>query len=953
MGRESELRTVIDALLEAESGRGAAVFVVGEAGIGKSRLAAAAIESAYTAGMALMRGRASAIGPMAPFRPLTEAIFSLLRAETVDPAELGPYGPVLGRLVPGWGEAAAARDGESLVVLAEALLRLTGVAGRGRGTLLALDDLHEADPETLAVLEYLTDNLDLQPTVLLGAIRDTDCAALRMARAAAQRGRCVLIELAPLTGTGLRELAAGCLEIDPADVPESAVDLLWAGSAGIPFIAEELVTTMVDEGVLTRDATGWCVTESGAAVTAGLALPLSRRVAQLGPRTRELLSVAATFGLRFPVTVVQRVIGLGDRDLFSLLQDDVAGQLVAPDEQAPDWYAFHHQLGRDAVLAHLDQATHVRLACSVADAIEAIHPDLPGEWCEVAAALRLEAGDHLAAGTLFAEVGRRALELGAATSAVALLDRAWELLARADAATRAATLEQLLLALAEAGMMERALASVGVLDQVGGLAPRRRADLHTKLAWAATVAGRTADALEQVEAARALLGPDAEPDAVASIDVIAAHLALDLPGPDQLATAENLARKAATVAEGIPLPAVACQAWQLLGAVTRHRDPEEATRCLERARSLAVQHNLPIWEIHALIRLGNDDALRHAGLHRLERARDQATKAGAVTARYQAEASIALHSILRGEFDTARALVDRVLEATTRLKLLETTQYVLLLSAVLAGHRGDRADMETALGEFQRWNGDLTLHAPRVYGLASTFCALLEEDRPRALRDLAKAMDSADTGASVFALSGRDGLRVLLRAMSGEAQLPNGNSANALRWDRQFTLFAQAVLLGRAGKHTQATTAMEGALLTGEPYAMSRHLGLRLVGEAALDDGWGDPVCWLRTAEDYFHRGDIPAVAGACRALLRRAGAKVPQRRTGTEEIPTELRQAGITVREYEVLALLVRRLGNREIADLLHLSPRTVERHVSSLITKTGLPNRLALGDHAATLLR
>ncbi|MCT2585456.1 LuxR family transcriptional regulator [Actinophytocola gossypii] len=955
VGRDSELRTLERALAAARAGRGGAVFLVGESGIGKSRLAAAATELAYTAGMGLMRGRASSIGPSAPFRPLTEAILSLLRAEPVEPADLGPYGPILGRLVPDWGTPGQDRDGESLVVLAEAVLRLTGRVGRDRGCLVNLDDLNEADPETLAVVEYLVDNVELQPTLLVGAIRDEDCAARALADAAARRGCCELIHLDRLPRADLRRMAGACLDADPAGIPDAAVDLLWAGSSGNPFLAEELVTAMVDDGVLVADGTSWRLTgDAGAVLTTGLARPLARRVAQLGPRSRELLSVAAAFGPRFPLAVVQRVTGLSDRDLLSLLQDDLAGQLVAPDEQTADWYAFHHRLSREAVLAQLDRHEHERLAGALADAVEVVHPGLPGEWCEVVAALRVDAGDRGAAGLRYTEVGRRALALGAATSAVALLDRALEYLPPDDVAARAEALELLLHALAEAGLVERALASVGELARVGGVTARRRATLHTRLAWAATVAGRSDDGHEQVRLARALLGPDASAEDLAPVDVVAAHLALDVAGQDQLAAAERMARQAAEVAERVPLPVVACQALQLLGGLTRHRDPDEATAFLERARALAVQHELPIWEIHALIRLGNDDALRHGDLARLERAREVATRVGAVTAQYQAEASIALHSVLHGDFTRAASLAGRVLVSTTRLRLLETTQYVLLVRAVLAGHRGNRKEMDAALAEFERWQGDLTLHAPRVHGLAAAFCALLEEDRPRALSELERAVSSEDNGSSVYFLSGRHGMHVLLTVLYGqsgwaELEAVTVNPASALRWDRQFTLFAQAVLLGRESRVDAASASVAEALDVGEPYATSRHLGLRLVGEAALADGWGDPVSWLRTAEDHFHRTGVPAVAGACRALLRRAGAKVTQRRSGTDEIPAVLRSAGVTAREFEVLGLLVGRLGNREIADRLHLSPRTVERHVGSLMTKTGLPNRIALGEFAA----
>src|SRR5690606_36083987 len=133
---------------------------------------------------------------------------------------------------------------------------------------------------------------------------------------------------------------------------------------------------------------------------------------------------------------------------------------------------------------------------------------LPGEWCQLAASLRWDAGEPEAAGPLFAEAGRRALAQGAASSAVTLLDRAHALLADADPGTRAEILESLLYALAEAGLIERALASTKLLDELGGLDPRRRAHLHTKLAWAAAVTGRLTDGQAQVEIARALLGPD-------------------------------------------------------------------------------------------------------------------------------------------------------------------------------------------------------------------------------------------------------------------------------------------------------------------------------------------------------------------------------------------------------------------------------------------------------------
>ncbi|MEH1100472.1 helix-turn-helix transcriptional regulator [Micromonospora sp. CPCC 205561] len=954
IGRDAELRAVLDSLESAQAGLGGAVFVVGESGVGKSRLASTVAELATTAGMRVMRGRGSTIGASVPLRPLTEALLSLLRSGPVDPTVLGPYGPILGRLVPDWGRPPADQENTSLVILAEAVLRLTGVAGAGRGCLMLLDDLQDADTETMAVLEYLIDNLALQPTMLLGVIRSEPCAALTIARSAAQRGRCTLIELGRLDEDELRRMVGACLGVAAERVPPTAHALVSTASAGNPFLIEELVAGMVDGGLLIGGPGGWRMSdELPPALPGTLARGMQQGVEQLGPRARELLSMGALLGRRFPLVVVQEATGLGDREVLDHLCGDVAGRLVAVDDQLADWYAFRHRLTREALLTLLGPADRVRLARRMADAVQAVFPGLPGEWCQVSATLHLEADDPEAAGVLFTEAGRRALAQGGAATAVALLDRAIGLLGEKNAVARAAALETLLHALAEAGLVERALASVSTLDRIGGVDPRRRAQLHTRLAWAATVAGRSAEGLAQVEQARALLGPDAAAEDTAPVDVVAAHLVLDTAGQDQLDTAEALARRAATVAEAVPLPVVACQAWQLLGALVRHRDPAEATRCLERALAIAAQHRLPIWEIHALIRLGNDDALRDASLDRLEQARERASQAGAVTARHQAEASLALHAVLRGDFATADGLVQQVLAATTRLKLLETTQYVLLVWAVLAGHQGRRREMEHALAEFRRWDGDQALHASRVHGLARAFCALLEEDRPRALDELARAFSAQEQSPTVFHLSGRHGLHLLLQVMSGEAgwsayEAVQGDSASRLRWDLQFALFAKAVLLGRSGRPDAAQEAAAEAMRAGAPYAMGRHLALRLVCEPALADGWGQPVQWLRAAEEYFHRSDVPAVASACRALLRQAGVRVTQRRSGAGDIPPGLRSVGVTVREFEVLRLLVGRLSNREIAGRLHLSPRTVERHVSSLLGKTGLPNRIALSEFA-----
>ena len=93
--------------------------------------------------------------------------------------------------------------------------------------------------------------------------------------------------------------------------------------------------------------------------------------------------------------------------------------------------------------------------------------------------------------------------------------------------------------------------------------------------------------------------------------------------------------------------------------------------------------------------------------------------------------------------------------------------------------------------------------------------------------------------------------------------------------------------------------------------------------------------------------GSRPALTPEQRALLLTV-PDVPQRAVDTV-VPARLRDAGVTAREFEVLTLVARRCTNAEIAGRLYLSPRTVEKHIASLLAKTGAPSRTDLARLAA----
>src|SRR5688572_15026366 len=123
VGRVPEVDALDEAVARARGGTGSTVFVVGEAGVGKTRLAATVTAAHARTGVKVVRGRAGAV----PLRAVSEAVLSALRDEAVQPDRLGGFWPVLWRLVADKSEALA----DPPLVRAEAVLRLLAQVGAG------------------------------------------------------------------------------------------------------------------------------------------------------------------------------------------------------------------------------------------------------------------------------------------------------------------------------------------------------------------------------------------------------------------------------------------------------------------------------------------------------------------------------------------------------------------------------------------------------------------------------------------------------------------------------------------------------------------------------------------------------------------------------------------------------------------------------------------------------
>ncbi|HEV7865458.1 MAG TPA: AAA family ATPase, partial [Acidimicrobiia bacterium] len=297
IGRGDEIAALDAALSAGAEGHGGAVLLLGEAGVGKSRLTREAVGRADQRGWVVLSGRAVPSASPVAFRPVAEALLSALRGTGIpDAPELMPFRAALGRLVPQWRVAGSTDAAESIVVVAEGVLCLLRCLSEGAGCLLVLEDLHWADPETLAIVEYLADNLPSEPVVCLATVRTEETSgAMALARSLRARRAARMLELQRLGPSDVDRMAEACL--GRGGVPKEAVEALLAWADGVPFFVEELLAAWVSGGTLVQAPDGWAVAKPiEAAVPLTFADTVQGRLASLGAAVQTVLQAAAVIG---------------------------------------------------------------------------------------------------------------------------------------------------------------------------------------------------------------------------------------------------------------------------------------------------------------------------------------------------------------------------------------------------------------------------------------------------------------------------------------------------------------------------------------------------------------------------------------------------------------------------------------------------------------------------------
>ena len=399
-------------------------------------------------------------------------------------------------------------------------------------------------------------------------------------------------------------------------------------------------------------------------------------------------------------------------------------------------------------------------------------------------------------------------------------------------------------------------------------------------------------------------------------------------------------------------PEVVCEALEVLGRCARTTDIADAETAFTEALAVADEAGLALWRVRALHELGTIDVMEVGETDRLVAARRAAEAVGALATAAHVDFHLGALHLQRCEFDAAVDALDRAEAAARRFRLVALLPTTLTLQATVCGFRGDLIRASSlGLQAREAAPGDAEIEVRVRWALAA---AHLSRDEIRsAATECYAALEVLPPGSG-FSQTFLPALGVLLCVLEdGSALLPDEAVGGPAHLNPGLHAVIRAVVLGRQGHSKEAEAAFGRGEEILTPGTWLRHVVRRLVAERALEDGWGDPVAWLRESAAFFASQGNEPLARACRSLLRRAGAPLPRARSRTQQsVPDALGAKAITRREADVLALLAEGLANKEIGERLYLSPRTVEKHVERLLLKTETANRMQLTVLAVRLL-
>jgi class 3 adenylate cyclase len=412
VGRDTELAALMQALEQAGAGHGQVVAVVGEAGVGKSRLVYEGLHSHHTQGWRVLESASVSYGKATPYFPVIDLLKHYAHVEEQDdprtvrakvtgqiltldetlqdtlPALLSlvdalPADSPFGQLDP------PQRRRRTLAALTRVLLRESQM----QPLLLVFEDLHWIDSETQALLDSLVESLPTACILLLVNYRP------EYQHSWGSKTFYTQVRLDPLPPARADELLQALLGTDPSLA--ALTPLLIARTEGNPFFLEESVQTLVETQVLVGERGRYHLAQPLASLQmpATVQAVLAARIDRLPPEEKRLLQTAAVIGNKVPFPLLQALAELPEAGLHRGLSHLQAAEFLYETRLFPEReYTFKHALTHEVAYGSLLQERRRALHAQIVEALETLASD---RWDECV--------DHLAQHAVRGQVWDKAL----------------------------------------------------------------------------------------------------------------------------------------------------------------------------------------------------------------------------------------------------------------------------------------------------------------------------------------------------------------------------------------------------------------------------------------------------------------------------------------------------------------------------------------------------------------
>lgn len=960
IGRAGELERAATALDRAAAGEGGALFLVGEAGIGKTRLVEESMRLASRRGFRALAGRIGPLEQGLSYALILDVLGPFLRSlGAAQRTALVAGLPHLGQLFGDLNLPLPTPLGDPRLEktqLFEAVARLLERVATQTPLALFLDDLHWADTSSLELVHRLARVVEGRPVLLFGTMRPRESEERREVRtliSAVWRGPAWMEELvlSPLSEANAAAMVRGLLG---GDVSTDLQRLLAARSGGWPLFVEALVRSAVETGKLARSDGVWYL-RTGAVLPlpANLWETVRDRLDRGSDADRQVLDLVAVAGRDATHEVLTDVSGLDERELLRALQRlEKTGLLVEGSRGAVVAYTFAHPLFQEVVYERLPLVSRRRVHAAVAAAIE--------RWTN---------GDVVALAHHYGQAGAeiapaRALEVLQAAGEKEWALHAYEAAARhwqaaldqARRAGREELLPEILERLGEAwALIGEGAAAVVIWTEALDLTSeagdavlaarlcRRLAMMEWDLGQFEAAGGHVTAGLEflreaapslehaELQHARTLfcrrLGDvEGASEAAGALAVLASQLR-----SDRCEAMAQLARSGVALAGG-EFGAAVTQAANGLAAARRAGDMILTIRARDVLGLLAFATGS-----HGLVRELSTEGVA------------EAQAMGVPLLEVQPRLHALLADFLVGRWEEALAQSAHVIVLARRHSAPRILAVSLGVRSLLLAYRGELAEAEASAAE-----AEACYHADAVAGghehalvmLTQAVVALEKDDPVRAANTVSTFLSYPTSCGSPFCLS------VLVEAMArrGDGGPVDDALRRLWRYGASGNDYAKALALRAAAQSREANGApieamalLEQAIVgfegVGLPFEVARAqcewaaLAVRDEPDKARDRALGSLRVFMALGAKRHSEN--------ARRLLSDMGIRF--------QTPRLTRQGALSQRELEVARLVSDGLTNAQVAARLHLSPRTVENHLQRMYERLRVPSRAALGRYLA----